>query len=194
MAMKRIFAFAATSLMLVSCVVSEETNKNRTHNSLSWFTSDMIRSSVEVTLRNLVSYPEINAEGFSRTCTVDNDVQPLITRVGDNAWTSSYSVPGMEFSLNAKRLPSESRLGEKWVFSGLELKYSEGDDYSFTLRTENDVTYSWEADEKQLSLEYDLVPSGVFMGQFYARGQATDWCRYSYDKGSASSTSSLDRW
>ncbi len=192
--MKRIFALALTALTLVSCVVSEQTNKNRTHNNLAWFTSDMIRSSVEVTLRNLVSYPEAGDEGFSRTCTVDDDVQPLITRVGDNAWTSSYSVPGLEFTLNVRRLPSESRLGEQWIFSALELEYAEGGGYTFTLRTEGDVTYSWVADERQLSLEYDLVPSGVFMGQFCLDGQLIDWCRYSYDKGSSSSASGLDSW
>lgn len=192
--MNRIFALALTALTLVSCVVSEQTNNNRTHNNLSWFTSDMIRSSVDVTLRNLVSRSDINSEGFKWTGTVDSDVQPLITRVGDNAWTSSYSVPGLEFTLGVTREPSESRLGERWIFSGLELEYCEDDDFSFTLRTEDDVTYSWTADEGELSLDYDLVPSGVLMGRFYRGEDMIDWCRLSYDKGNCSSTSSLDRW
>ncbi len=134
--------------------------------------------------------------GFDRRVEdwIDDDVQPLITRVGDNAWTSSYSVPGLEFTLNVRRLPSESRLGEQWIFSALELEYAEGGGYTFTLRTEGDVTYSWVADERQLSLEYDLVPSGVFMGQFCLDGQLIDWCRYSYDKGSSSSASGIDSW
>ena len=192
--MKKIFAFAAAALMLVSCVVSEVTNENRTHNNLVWFASDMIGSSVEVTMRNLTSYPDINAEGFNRTGTVDANVQPLITRVGDNAWTSVYSVPGMEFTLNVVRLPSDSRLGEKWIFSGLDLKYNEGDGLAFTLKTENDVIYSWVADEGQLSLNYSLVPSGTFMAQFYSYGRTIDWCRVAYDKGKVSSSSDLNRW
>lgn len=191
--MKKIFAFASAALMLVSCVVSEQTNNNRTDYNLFRFTSEMVSSSVEVTLRNLVSNLGVNDEGLSFTGTVDPDIRPVITRVGDNAWTSAYNSRGLEFRLDVRRIGSDNRLEDKWVFSGLDLKFDEGDGFSFSLVSENDVTYVWEVSGSQLSVNYDLVPTGAYKAMFYSGGEAVDWCNVSYVGGRASYSSSRNR-
>lgn len=191
--MRKIFAFAAAALMLVSCVVSEQTNSHRTDYNLYSFTSDMISSSVEVTLRNLTPSPGVYAEDACFTGTVDPDVRPVITKVGDNAWTSVYSRQGLEFRLDVRRVGSEHWLEDKWIFSGLDLKFDEGDGFSFTLASENDVTYVWKASEYQLSVDYSLVPTGAYAARFYSAGEPVDWCNVSYVGGRADYSSSRGR-
>ena len=110
--MKKIFAFAVAALILSSCVVSEETNYNRTDHDLVRYTSSMIASSVEVTLLNLRSYSGINVEGFKRIGTVDSYVKPFIKRVGDNAWTSVDKGSSLEFSVNVRRIEADDELEE----------------------------------------------------------------------------------
>lgn len=191
--MRKIFAFAAAALMLVSCVVSEQTNNHRTDYNLYRFTSDMISSSVEVTLRNLTPSPGVYAEESSFTGTVDPDIRPVITKVGDNAWTSVYKRLGLEFRMDVRRVGSESWTEDKWIFSGLDLKFDEGDGFSFTLVSEDDVTYVWESSGSQLRVDYNLVPTGAYKAQFYSGGEVVDWCNVSYVDGRAESASSR-RW
>lgn len=191
--MKKIFAFAAAVFVIASCVVSERTNYKRTRGNLVNFSSDMMNSSIEVTLRNLRAYTGINAEGFKCTGTVNQYVQPEITRVGDNTWTSVYNGQNLEFVVNVKR-ENPDTYAEKWIFSGLDLKYNEGDGLGFSLVSENDVTYEWEKNGSQLSTTYDLVPSGALKALFYKDGKALDWCNFSYTHGKfAASTGSMDR-
>lgn len=188
--MKKIFAFASAALMLVSCVVSEQTNNNRTDYNLFRFTSEMISSSVEVTLRNLVSNLGVNDEGLSFTGTVDPDIRPVITRVGDNAWTSVYKGSSLEFSVNVRRIEADDELEEKWVFSGLELSCQEDNGYGFSLVTDGEVEYTWKRDDGSFRVTYDLVPTGSYKARFLLDGKELDWCNVSYYDGDMSSSSS----
>lgn len=188
--MKKFFAFAAAAMMLASCVVSEEANYNRTDYDLVNYTSRQINSSVDVTLRNLRSYSGINAEGFKCTGTVDSDVQPVITRVGDNVWTSVYEDSSLKFSVNVRRVEGEDELEEKWFFSGLELACSEEGGFSFSLVTEDEVKYTWERDGRAFTVEYNLVPTGTYKARFFRDGKELDWCNVSYTEGDMGSSSS----
>ncbi len=188
--MKKIFAFAAAAMMLASCVVSEETNYNRTKYYMVDYTSHMIYSSVEVTMRNLRSYTGINAEGFKCTGTVDRSVQPFIKRVGDNAWTSVYKGSSLEFSVNVRRVEADDELEEKWYVSGLELTNHEDGGYSFSLAIEDEVEYTWKRSGRAFSVSYDLVPTGTYKGRFFQDGKELDWCIVSYTKGDEGSSSS----
>lgn len=189
--MKKIFAFAVAALILSSCVVSEETNYNRTDHDLVRYTSSMIASSVEVTLLNLRSYSGINVEGSKRIGTVDSYVKPFIKRVGDNAWTSVYKGSSLEFSVNVRRIEADDELEEKWVFSGLELSCQEDNGYGFSLVTDGEVEYTWKRDDGSFRVTYDLVPTGSYKARFLLDGKELDWCNVSYcngDMGSSSST------
>lgn len=89
-----------------------------------------------------------------------------------------------------RRVGSEHWLEDKWIFSGLDLKFDEGDGLSFTLVSENDVTYVWQASGAQLNVDYNLVPTGAYRAQFYSGGEAVDWCNVSYADGRVSYSSS----
>ncbi len=188
--MKKFFAFAAAVLMLASCVVSEETNFNRTHYDLTLYTSHMVESSVEVTLRNLRSYPDINDEGTTFTGTADRDVCPVIKRVGDNAWTSTYKGSSLEFSLNISRVGADDELEEKWIFSDLVLSHHEEGGFVFSLVSEGEVKYAWERDENTFSVTYNLVPTGRYNARFLLDGENLDWCTVSFNRGEMVSSSS----
>lgn len=191
--MKKFFALVTVAFILASCVVSEQTNYKRNRGNLARFSSNMMNSSIEVTLRNLRSYMGINGDGFKCIGAVDKYVHPEITKVGDNAWASVYDSPNLEFTVSVRRENPDS-YAEKWIFSGLDLKYEEGDGLGFSLVTEHDVIYEWKKSGSQLSTTYDLVPSGALKAMFYKDGKALDWCNFSYICGDfAASTGSVSK-